>query len=81
MNEREFLQKLQKRAQEQELIMQGMIFPRVFTLVSIWLGNHPWRILIPLAFFVTLLFHFSFGKMYDDVIMKIFGGFGLISLK
>lgn len=81
MDQREFLLKLQKRVHEQEMIMQGMVFPRVFTVVSIWLGDHPWRILIPLAFLVTLVFHFSFGKMYDDVIMRVFGGFGLISLK
>jgi hypothetical protein len=74
MNERDFLVKLQQRAREQEKIMSDMLFPRVFKAVSIWLGNHPWRLLIPLAFIFTLVFHGLIGKPYDDLILRIFGG-------
>jgi hypothetical protein len=74
MNEREFLSQLQERAREQEKLMHDMVFPRVFTAVSIWLGNHPWRILIPLAFIFSIVFHGFIGKPYDDLIMRIFGG-------
>lgn len=73
MNEQQFLNTLQKRAQEQEKIIKGMIFPKIFTSVSIWFGNHPWRILIPLAFILTLIFHGVLGKRYDELILKIFG--------
>ena len=73
MNEQEFLNILQKRAQEQEKIIKGMFLPKVFTSVSFWLGNHPYRILIPLAIIITLILHGLLGKHYDEFILKIFG--------
>ena len=73
MNEQQFLNKLQERTQEQEKIIKGMFLPKLFISVSFWLGNHPWRILIPLAFILTLIFHGAFGKGYDEFILKIFG--------
>jgi hypothetical protein len=73
MNEQQFLKKLKERAQEQEKIIKGMLLPRLFTSVSFWLGSHPWKILIPLAFVLTLIFHGFLGKRYDELILKIFG--------
>lgn len=78
MNEREFLTELKKRAQEQERVMQSMPFPHLFATISVWLGNHPWRILIPIALIISTIFHFSIGRNYDDLILKIFGGFGIL---
>lgn len=73
MNEREFLQELQLRAREQHKVMNDMPFPRFFTLVSEWLGNHPWRFLIPLALLLTIIFRLVFGQAYDNMILDIFG--------
>jgi len=73
MNEQQFLNKLQERAQEQEKIIKGMFLPKLFTSVSFWFGNHPWRILIPFAAILTLIFHGFLGKRYDELILKIFG--------
>jgi len=73
MNEQQFLNKLKARAREQERIIKGMFLPRLFTSVSFWLGDHPWRFLIPLAFVVTLILHGILGKGYDELILKIFG--------
>jgi hypothetical protein len=73
MNEREFLLELQQRAREQHKVMNDMPFPRVFTLVSEWLGNHPWRFLIPLALLLTIIFRLSLGPSYDNFILDIFG--------
>lgn len=73
MNEQQFLNKLQERAKEQEKIIKGMFLPKLFTSVSFWFGNHPWRILIPLSFILSLIFHYTFGKSYDELILKIFG--------
>ena len=78
MNEREFLRELNKRAAEQEKVMQDMPFPHVFSTVSIWFGNHPWRILIPIAIVLSILFHFTGGTRYDTLVLKIFGGFGIL---
>jgi hypothetical protein len=73
MNEQQFLKTLQERAREQEIIIRGMFLPKLFTSVSFWLGNHPWRILIPFAFIITIIFHEILGKRYDEFILKIFG--------
>jgi len=73
MNEQQFLKKLQARAQEQEKVIKGMFLPNLFTSISFWFGDHPWRILIPLAFILTLIFHYSLGHRYDEFILKIFG--------
>ena len=73
MNEHDFLKTLEERAKEQEKIIKGMFLPKVFMSVSFWLGNHPWRILIPLAIIITLILHAVFGKRYDEFILKIFG--------
>jgi hypothetical protein len=73
MNEQRFLKILQERAQEQEKTIKGMFLPKLFISISFWLGNHPWRILIPLAFILTLIFHGALGRRYDEFILKIFG--------
>lgn len=74
MNEHEFLISLQKRAREQEKLMNDMVFPSFFKVVSHWFGNHPWRILIPLAFIFSLIFHGLLGNTYDDLVLRVFGG-------
>ncbi|MBI2613727.1 MAG: hypothetical protein HYW62_03065 [Candidatus Levybacteria bacterium] len=73
MNEREFLKTLGERSKEQERIIKGMLLPKLFTEISFWFGNHPWRILIPLAIILTLILHGVLGKRYDELILKIFG--------
>lgn len=75
MNEREFLQQLEKRAIEQKNIMQGVPFPEIFTTVSVWLGKHPWRILIPIAFVLTVLLQSIFERRFDTLVLRILGGF------
>ena len=50
-----------------------MPMPKVFGSVSFWFGNHPWRILVPLAIILTLIFHLTFGKPYDNFILVLFG--------
>ncbi len=73
MNERKFIQTLQERAKEQEKLIKSMPLPGVFSSISFWFGNHPWRILVPLAIILTLVFRLFFGGSYDDFILKIFG--------
>lgn len=80
MDEKEFLLALKKRAIEQEHIIKGMPLPNLFSTISIWLGDHPWRILIPIAFIISLTLHFLIGNPFDTLILKIFGGFGFIKL-
>jgi len=72
MNEAEFIQKLQERAHQQEKIIKDMPLSKVFSKVSLWLGHHPWRILVPIAFLSTLLFRGIFGEKYIDFVLSIF---------
>ncbi len=73
MNEREFIKTLQERAREQEKLITSMPLPKVFSSVSLWFGNHPWRIVIPFALILTLILRAIFGPPYDDVILAVFG--------
>lgn len=73
MNEHDFLKLLEERAKEQEKLINGMYFPKFFTSVALWLGNHPWRLLIPTSVILTLILHGILGKNYDEFILKIFG--------
>jgi hypothetical protein len=72
MNEREFIKELRLRANEQHRLMHNMPFSQAFTLIAEWLGNHPWRLLIPLAFVLTLILRVIFGPIYIDFILKLF---------
>lgn len=72
MNESEFILKLQERAKEQEKIVKDMPLSKIFGTVSLWLGHHPWRILVPMAFLITILFRGIFGGDYTDFILAIF---------
>jgi len=73
MNEHEFLEQLKKRASEQEKLIRGVFMPKVFLKISMWLGNHPMRIIIPLAVISTLILRSVFGPSYYNLILKIFG--------
>lgn len=75
MDERDFLRKLEVRAHEQEQLIKQMPLQRVFVISSLWLGRHPWRILIPIAFLLTLLFRSVLGSRYYELVLAIFGGF------
>jgi len=77
MNEAEFISKLQRRAVEQEKIVRDMPFSKVFSAVSLWLGHHPYRILVPLAFIITILLRGVFGETYTNYVLLLFRWFGL----
>ena len=80
MNEHDFLSQLEKRAQEQERLLQGVPYKNVFSTLSLWLGEHPWRLLIPLAILLTILLRLTLGFRYYELILKLFGGFGIVRL-
>lgn len=75
MDERDFLRKLEERADEQEKLIRQMPMLSVFVTSSLWLGRHPWRLLIPFSFLLTLLFRAILGPKYYELVLAIFGGF------
>lgn len=72
MNEAEFIKRLQNRAVEQERIIHTSPFPKIFLFISLLLGRHPWRIIIPFAFILTVIFRLAFGSEYTTFILYIF---------
>lgn len=71
MKEREFLHELEKRVIENKKLIKKS---NVAFILSFWLGDHPWRIIIPFSFLLTLFFRLIFGKSYFESILWIFGG-------
>ncbi len=71
MRESDFLLELERRTRENESLIKksGGAF-----MLSLWFGEHPWRILIPLAFLLSLLFRAIFGNAYSELVLWIFGG-------
>lgn len=80
MKQDKFIEKLQIRLKEQEKIMQKTFLSKLFSFIANNFGIHPWRILIPFSIITSIILHFYFHKSYDDLILKIFGGFGIIKL-
>lgn len=78
MDERDFLHKLEERADEQHRLIKAMDAATFFKPLSLWLGDHPWRFLIPLSFLITFILHAILGDGYYTLILKIFGGFGIL---
>lgn len=72
MDERKFIEKLQSRAREQEQLVKTVPFPGFFTFVIKWFSYHPWRLLVPLAFALSIVFRLVFGPMYVTFILAIF---------
>ena len=72
MNETEFIKRLQERAADQEKIIHTSPFPKIFLFISVWLGRHPWRIIIPFALILTVLFRLALGSEYTTFVLLIF---------
>ncbi len=72
MDERKFIEQLQIRAKEQEQLVRTVPFPSFFAFIIKWLSFHPWRLLIPLAFMLTIVFRLIFGPGYTNIILAIF---------
>jgi hypothetical protein len=72
MQERDFIQLLQKRAQAQKKELDAVPYPKFFSFVLVWLSNHPWRFLIPLAFLISLILRGIIGHSYTDLVLTLF---------
>lgn len=72
MKQNNILDSLKQRAQEQQVVYK-VPFPHFFLFLSKTLGENPWRVLIPIAFFLTIIFHLMFGNLYDERILWLFG--------
>jgi len=74
MQERDFVQLLQERAREQKKAIEQVPFPKFFAFAIVWLSDHPWRYLIPLAFIVSLVLRGIIGYEYTNFVLALFRG-------
>lgn len=72
MQERDFIQLLQERARAQKKELDAVPYPKFFSFVLVWLSDHPWRFLIPLAFIISLVLRGIIGHGYTDFVLRIF---------
>lgn len=72
MGKNKFIEILQKRAQEQQII-NNVPFHKLFIFLSTLLGENPWRIILPIAFICTVSLQLVLGKVFDEYILFIFG--------
>lgn len=72
MNEYEFVEELQKRANEQRQALSSMPLPHLYTIVVSWFGNNPWKLLIPTAILISLILRLVLGPSYTDLVLKVF---------
>ena len=73
MKKDNFLQELQKRADEQHTVLHDVPLPGVFLFVSKRFGENPWKLLIPLSVVLTIFLHLTIGKEFDEKILWLFG--------
>ena len=72
MKQRDFVAILQERAHKQKKELDAVPFPKFFAFAITWLSDHPWRFLIPLAFFISLLMRMIIGYPYTEFILRLF---------
>ena len=72
MQKNDFIQKLQERAREQQMLHTDVPFPVFFSFIAKHLGNHPWRPLIPLSVLISIAVYFLLGNSYVNFVLLIF---------
>lgn len=73
--EKEFLELLEKKASEEKKILATEIMPSWAKGMGEWLVVNPWRVMVPFACILYLVFRIVYGQMFREIILGIFGGF------
>jgi hypothetical protein len=73
--ERDFIEELEEKAREQQLIVKTEMIPVWAKGIGDWLVVNPWRVLVPIAAMVYLILRIVFGNDYLEFILGLFGGF------
>ena len=74
MKKDKFLGELLKRAEEQQIVLHDVPFPKVFLWIGKKFGEYPWKILIPLSVVLAIGLHIIVGRPFDEKILRLFGG-------
>lgn len=71
--EREFLELLEKKAESQRELVKSEILPEWASSLGIWLGEHPFRVILPVSFLLSLGLFLVFGKGFLELSLFLFG--------
>ena len=72
MLEHKFLKELQKRASEQKRLHSSIPFPSFFSFIAQLLGDHPWRVLIPISLLISFFLYFLKGNEFIEFVLWLF---------
>lgn len=70
-----FIQQLEDKAREQQMIVQTELIPDWAKGLGGWLAVNPWRVLVPMAVVLYVLLRVMVGVGYRDFVLGLFGGF------
>lgn len=73
--ESSFIKQLEAKAEEQQRLVQTELIPDWARGLGGWLAVNPWRVLVPMAAILYVLFRFVMGVGYRDFVLGLFGGF------
>jgi len=75
MNEKIFIANLEQRVKEQRKLVETEMIPEWAKGLGDWMAVNPWRLVIPVASIVYLVFRIGYGEQYREFILGLFGGF------
>ena len=75
MKEMDFLKKLEQQSSAQRRLVQTELIPEWAKGLGDWLVVNPWRLVIPVASMVYIVFRIVYGTKFREFILGLFGGF------
>ena len=73
--ESKFIADLEKKSKQQHLLIETQMIPDWARSLGGWLAVNPWRVLVPTAMTLYLIFRILLGANYREFILGLFGGF------
>lgn len=75
LSEREFLQLLESKAEEERRVLDTEIMPQWARGVGEWLVVKPWRVMVPLSGITYYVLRITLGVELREFILGLFGGY------
>ena len=74
-SETSFIQELENKAVEQQRLVRTELIPGWAKGLGNWLAVNPWRVLVPGASMVYVVWRITYGVEFREFILGLFGGF------
>lgn len=70
-----FIKLLEKKAEEQRRVVQTELIPQWAKGLGNWFAVNPWRVIVPAASIVYVVWRIAYGEQFRELILGLFGGF------